>query len=76
MHHAMAMMEEYYPRPNEYLPERWIAKKGEPLYHGDAHPFASQPFGFGVRSCIGQYFLHFPPDVGWRGRYSYGRIFN
>ncbi|CAG9791828.1 unnamed protein product [Diatraea saccharalis] len=54
MHHNMALMEENYPRPKEFLPERWLVKKESPLYHGNAHPFAYQPFGFGVRSCLGR----------------------
>ncbi|CAG9791826.1 unnamed protein product [Diatraea saccharalis] len=54
MHQAMSMMDEHYPRATEYLPERWLVKKEDPLYHGNAHPFVNQPFGFGVRSCIGR----------------------
>ncbi|XP_014364516.2 cytochrome P450 CYP12A2 [Papilio machaon] len=50
----VSMMDCHYPRPNEYIPERWMADKEDPLYHGNAHPFAFMPFGFGTRSCIGR----------------------
>ncbi|KAG6460397.1 cytochrome P450 CYP12A2 [Manduca sexta] len=53
-HQEMSVMEQYYPRPKEYIPERWVADKDDPLYHGNAHPFAHSPFGFGVRMCIGR----------------------
>lgn len=53
-HQNMSLMEKYYPRPNEFIPERWLTGKDDPLYHGNAHPFANSPFGFGVRSCIGR----------------------
>ncbi|XP_050362896.1 cytochrome P450 CYP12A2-like isoform X2 [Nymphalis io] len=53
-HQALSVMEEYYPRSKEFIPERWIVEKGDPLYHGNTHPFAYNPFGFGVRSCIGR----------------------
>ncbi|XP_075972683.1 cytochrome P450 CYP12A2-like [Anticarsia gemmatalis] len=47
-------LEKYFPRATEYIPERWITDKNDPLYYGNAHPFAHSPFGFGVRSCIGR----------------------
>lgn len=53
-HRDMSLLEENYPQPREYIPERWIASKDDPLYYGNANPFAHQPFGFGVRSCIGR----------------------
>lgn len=42
---------EYFPRPMEFLPERWLAREGEPL-----HPpkNAYRPFELGPRNCIGQ----------------------
>ncbi|CAH0717365.1 unnamed protein product, partial [Brenthis ino] len=53
-HQSLSLMEEHYPKPKEFIPERWLANKEDPLYHGNAHPFAHSPFGFGVRSCIGR----------------------
>lgn len=53
-HQHMSLLEQYYPRPKEFIPERWLADKTDPLFHGNAHPFANGPFGFGVRSCIGR----------------------
>ncbi|XP_054706267.1 probable cytochrome P450 12a4, mitochondrial isoform X2 [Uloborus diversus] len=40
--------EEYYKKPLEFLPERWLAKDK------DFYPFSFLPFGFGRRSCIGR----------------------
>lgn len=50
-HQLMGELEEYFPRPNEFLPERWI--KGDPL-ESHHHPFALLPFGFGTRMCVGR----------------------
>lgn len=47
-------MEKYYPQPTQFIPERWIVEKSNPLYYGNSHPMVTQPFGFGVRSCIGR----------------------
>lgn len=52
-HRDMSLMDKHFPRAQEYIPERWIAPKDDPLYYGNAHPFVYAPFGFGVRSCIG-----------------------
>ncbi|XP_047545477.1 cytochrome P450 CYP12A2-like [Vanessa atalanta] len=53
-HQFLSSMEEHFPRAKEYIPERWITEKTDPLHHSNAHPFAFSPFGFGVRSCIGR----------------------
>ncbi|XP_052737947.1 cytochrome P450 CYP12A2 isoform X2 [Bicyclus anynana] len=50
----MCMMEENFPQAAEFIPERWIVDKSDPLYYGNTHPFVYSPFGFGVRSCIGR----------------------
>lgn len=38
----------------QFIPERWLVEKSDPLYHGNTHPMVTLPFGFGVRSCIGR----------------------
>ncbi|XP_045459745.1 cytochrome P450 CYP12A2-like [Melitaea cinxia] len=53
-HQFLSMQEDQFPRSKEYIPERWITEKSDPLYYGNAHPFAFNPFGFGARSCIGR----------------------
>ncbi|XP_026314071.1 cytochrome P450 CYP12A2-like [Hyposmocoma kahamanoa] len=52
-HQYMSIMESQFPKPKEYVPERWLDKE-HPLYHGKAHPFSYSPFGFGVRMCAGR----------------------
>ncbi|XP_053600108.1 cytochrome P450 CYP12A2-like isoform X1 [Plodia interpunctella] len=54
IHQDMAQLEEHYIKPKEYIPERWLVPKDDPLYYGNAHPFAYSPFGFGARMCIGR----------------------
>ncbi|XP_073962316.1 cytochrome P450 CYP12A2-like isoform X1 [Choristoneura fumiferana] len=53
-HQSMSLMEEHYPKPKEFIPERWLTEKDDPLHHSHAHPFATASFGFGVRMCIGR----------------------
>lgn len=50
----LSSLEKYYPRAKEFIPERWLADKADPLYYGNAHPMVTLPFGFGIRSCIGR----------------------
>jgi len=55
-HSLISLDPMYFPSPMEYIPERWIRQNPEyPLYKSK-HPYAYMPFGFGVRSCIGQRF--------------------
>ncbi|CAH2063618.1 unnamed protein product, partial [Iphiclides podalirius] len=53
-HQYMSLMECHYPRPQEYIPERWLVDKNDPLYYGNAHPFAMSTFGYGARACVGR----------------------
>ncbi|CAG7667369.1 unnamed protein product, partial [Allacma fusca] len=43
-------LEEYFEKPNEFLPERW-----DPKNRGKRpHPYTMIPFGHGPRACIGR----------------------
>ncbi|KAH9644855.1 hypothetical protein HF086_007943 [Spodoptera exigua] len=50
----LSRLEKYYPRAEEFIPERWLADKTDPLYYGNAPAIVTLPFGFGIRSCIGR----------------------
>ncbi|XP_028171135.1 cytochrome P450 CYP12A2-like isoform X1 [Ostrinia furnacalis] len=50
----LSKSEKHYVQAKEFIPERWLAEKSDPLYHGNTHPMVTLPFGFGVRSCIGR----------------------
>lgn len=41
----------YWERPDEFVPERWLAREGDPLY---PRKNAWRPFELGPRNCIGQ----------------------
>ncbi|XP_055907181.1 cytochrome P450 CYP12A2-like [Eupeodes corollae] len=43
--------ENYFPKPNEYIPERWM--RDGPL-ENVITPFSYLPFGFGPRMCVGR----------------------
>ncbi|XP_061720726.1 cytochrome P450 CYP12A2-like isoform X2 [Cydia pomonella] len=53
-HQYMSSMSEHYQKPDEFLPERWLTDKDDPLHHGNTHPFVTATFGFGVRMCLGR----------------------
>lgn len=41
----------YWPSPDSFIPDRWLAQPGDPLYPMKG---AWRPFEFGPRNCIGQ----------------------
>ncbi|XP_038213687.1 cytochrome P450 CYP12A2-like isoform X2 [Zerene cesonia] len=53
-HEVLCKQDKHFPRANEFIPERWIVEKTDPLHYSSAHPFVYNPFGFGTRSCIGR----------------------
>jgi len=55
---AMSRMEEYFPRPLEYHPERWLRDDRAQLstsWPRDS-AFLSLPFSHGLRACPGKRF--------------------
>lgn len=46
-------MSRYAGRADEFLPERWFKDHDASL---DVHPFASLPYGYGARMCLGRRF--------------------
>ncbi|XP_014102782.2 probable cytochrome P450 12c1, mitochondrial [Bactrocera oleae] len=50
----------FFPRPREYIPERWLRMAhatlpdGERLIAENVNKFINLPFGFGPRSCVGR----------------------
>lgn len=49
--------EKYFENSNEFKPDRWSRLENN-KYCGVNEPFASLPYGFGARSCIGQRIAH------------------
>ncbi|XP_036885994.1 25-hydroxyvitamin D-1 alpha hydroxylase, mitochondrial isoform X4 [Sturnira hondurensis] len=47
-HYATSRDPSQFPEPNAFRPARWLGEGPAP------HPFASLPFGFGKRSCMGR----------------------
>ncbi|XP_024874378.1 cytochrome P450 CYP12A2-like [Temnothorax curvispinosus] len=53
--HALLSMDSiYFPEPEKYIPERWMRGNLEYLSYKTLHPYVYMPFGYGVRSCVGQ----------------------
>uniref|UniRef100_A0AAT9UVE0 Cytochrome P450 301B1 n=1 Tax=Maconellicoccus hirsutus TaxID=177089 RepID=A0AAT9UVE0_MACHI len=50
-HYVMSNSDRYFKNANEFKPERWLKSNQE-----KPHPFASLPFGFGKRMCLGRRF--------------------
>ncbi|XP_055847816.1 cytochrome P450 CYP12A2-like [Episyrphus balteatus] len=48
--------EKFYPRPNDFIPERWLrdVDKAECPMAKNVNAFVFLPFGFGPRTCIGR----------------------
>lgn len=52
-HYVISNQEQYFKGSTEFLPERWLKSDRSTSEH---HPFASLPFGFGKRMCLGKRF--------------------
>ena len=55
LNHAMSLSEQYFEDPLSFTPERWLRESKNPSESGrNINAFASLPFGFGTRMCIGR----------------------
>ncbi|XP_037035585.1 probable cytochrome P450 49a1 [Bradysia coprophila] len=86
-HLVVSNLEEYFPEPQRFLPERWI-KRGEvadvalcPHAGQKIHPFVSLPFGYGRRMCIGRRFAENELNIiiaklfrKYQIEYNYGKL--
>ncbi|KAL1505574.1 hypothetical protein ABEB36_005109 [Hypothenemus hampei] len=52
-HYVISNQEEYFTRARDFIPERWLKNH---MAFKEHHPFASLPFGFGKRMCLGKRF--------------------
>uniref|UniRef100_UPI00398F47BD cytochrome P450 n=1 Tax=Pristiophorus japonicus TaxID=55135 RepID=UPI00398F47BD len=50
-HYAVSQEDGNFTQPQTFRPERWLRGEGQ---EKKPHPFASIPFGFGTRSCLGK----------------------
>lgn len=55
--YTCSRLEKYFNNPNDFIPDRWKRSKNN-KYNGVIEPFATLPYGFGTRSCIGQRMAH------------------
>lgn len=59
-HLVVSNMEQYFPEPEKFIPERWLKQheidESEQCPHmaQKIHPFVSLPFGYGRRMCVGR----------------------
>ncbi|XP_041056069.1 cytochrome P450 [Carcharodon carcharias] len=49
-HYAVSQDDNEFTQPSSFKPHRWLRSEGEKQHH----PFASIPFGFGTRTCLGK----------------------
>nr|QZM07455.1 cytochrome P450 monooxygenase CYP301B1 [Lasioderma serricorne] len=55
-HYVASNLERYFPKSEEFIPERWLKGDKNQSVCSNHHPFASLPFGFGRRMCLGRRF--------------------
>nr|XP_023026615.1 probable cytochrome P450 12a5, mitochondrial [Leptinotarsa decemlineata] len=53
---------EHFKDPEKFVPERWLREIDDD-YSKNVNPFASLPFGFGPRKCVGMRFANFELEL-------------
>ncbi|KAH7060755.1 cytochrome P450 [Macrophomina phaseolina] len=54
VHAALHRDPDLWPRPDDFLPERWLVAPDDPLWPGGGGAGAWRPFEVGPRACLGQ----------------------
>ncbi|XP_032522980.2 probable cytochrome P450 49a1 isoform X1 [Danaus plexippus] len=57
-HYVMGNSDDYFTNASQFCPERWLQRS---IYKH--HPFASLPFGFGKRMCLGRRFAELEINI-------------
>ncbi|KAF2745752.1 cytochrome P450 [Sporormia fimetaria CBS 119925] len=57
MHHSVHRNPRFWPRPEEFLPQRWLVGPGHELYNPPNNG-SYRPFELGPRNCIGQTLIY------------------
>ncbi|XP_042145701.1 LOW QUALITY PROTEIN: probable cytochrome P450 301a1, mitochondrial [Ixodes scapularis] len=52
--YVASRLEDNFTRADEFLPERWLKRDDQGRQEWVLHPFASLPFSFGARMCLGR----------------------
>lgn len=52
-HYVVSRDPSAFSEPESFQPSRWLRKR-DPALPRNQHPFASVPFGYGVRACLGR----------------------
>lgn len=55
-HYVVGNLEKYFPQAKTFIPERWLKADACPFGQNKIHRFASLPFGYGRRTCLGRRF--------------------
>lgn len=55
--------EKYFKNADKYMPERWLKSEKDLRSLKEFHPFATLPFGFGARMCMGKKFVDLALEI-------------